>query len=931
MKYFCTLSLLLFSFLIQSQNIVINELQSQNINTLQENCFRNKCPDWIELYNTSTSPIDIGNYFLSDDKDNLTKWQFPPGGILNPNSYLIVFMENATIEFSDATVSYKTNFNLSGGETLTLSDATETIIQQLELPTIQNDFSFGRLSDGNYSILSIPSPRAANLDSAAYNILDSDLTVSVPSGIYPSSLTVELSYSGPGSIFYTLDGSLPNTSSIPYTGSINISKNIVLKAIVIENANSFSIVENRSYIIGASHDLPIVLLTSDNSSRDSRDKESIDGRVEFNFIETDGTAVINQYANFRASGKTSRNLPQLNGKVEASKELYGDGDFDYKMYPYKDIEEFDSFLLRNASQDWSETHMRDALIARILGKDNLTDFPFEGYRPAVLYVNAKYQGIINIREDDDNAYIKHNFNLDKGEFIKGLGNTIRLDIPLPSNRNEVNQLINFNNFTNANFLIKYTQLNEFGFGWWEDLSKKTGQQYHYFMHDYDATFGLLGEDHVPLTGPMDVSAFLDREINNNVVYKNEALQFVAAAINHLYNTNRVIGILDEMESELENEIPAHALANSQLAIEQDYNRFNTPPFANLREWKSNVASLRRDILDRIDADIYNRIQAEYSLDTPIQVSYNSSNINEGFIKVHEIKVLEENASGTYFSNIPLKLSAEALPGFRFVRWEGDAVGTTTEIAPVFSTNASVTAIFEPINFTPNNIVINEVQSRNDVTIADENGEFDDWIEVYNPDNVPVNLANFYFSDNPSEPLKWQIPDTDPTKTTVPANGYLLLWADNDLSQGENHLGFRLGRTDEVLITYPDATTLKQRIDFVDVPRDASFGAETDASSSYIVFNAPTPNASNNGTVLSIESLNTNNGTSFSVYPNPTTATVTINTSKTNLNKPLNWNVFSITGSAVAAGKGDTINMENLASGLYFITINNGKTIKVVKE
>jgi len=915
-----------------AQRIVINEVQPKNITTFLENCSLNECPDWIELHNTTSTDIDISGYFLSDDPDNIRKWQVPTGTIINANGFLMLFGKDTFL--SPRSTAIKTNFNLSSnGETLILSDRLGVEIQQLIYPSIQNDISYGRLSDGSYSIMSIPSPRAINPDIVAFEYLDSNLTLSIPSGIFTSSQTVELEHTGVGSIYYTLDGSTPNTSSIPYTGPISITTNTVLKAIVIENANSFSLVENRSYIIGANHELPVVLLTSDNSFRNSsNNKEVINGRVEFNFIEVDGTTVINQYANFRASGKTSRNQPQLNGKVEASK-LYGDGDFDYKMYPYKDIDEFDSFLFRNGSQDWGFTHLRDAFISRLIGKDNLTNFPFEGYRPAVLYVNAKYQGVIDVKEDDDNNYITHNFNLDKGEFNRNSRrNFIVPDGPLPIDRMSINSVINFNNYTNINFLINYTELNEFGFKWWEDLSGKTGQRYHYFMHDYDATYGLRGQIRVDnLLNPMRVSSFLNREIDANPAYRSESLQFIAAALNHLYNTERALRILNEMEATIESEIPAHSLVNVQLATEQGVDASRSPFFTNLTEWKQNVEDLRTNISSRIDSDIFNRIQTEYSLDTPIQVSYASSNINQGFIRVHEIKIQDQTATGTYFSNIPLKLTAEALPGFRFVRWEGDAIGTTTNIAPTFSSNASVTAIFEAALSITNDAVINEVQGKNDSTIADENGEFDDWIEIYNPSSIPINLAGFYFSDNLSEPLKWQIPDTDASKTTVPANGYLLLWADNDLDQGENHLGFKLKGSDQVIVTYPDGVTEKQRIEYNDIDTDESFGADMDGAANFIVFTSPTPNATNNGNILSIDEVVT---TSFNkrinIFPNPTTSELTIvNNQKINT-RNLVWKLYTINGNLVLSGTGNKVFMKNLSNGLYFITIN-GITLKIIKE
>ena len=55
------------------------------------------------------------------------------------------------------------------------------------------------------------------------------------------------------------------------------------------------------------------------------------------------------------------------------------------------------------------------------------------------------------------------------------------------------------------------------------------------------------------------------------------------------------------------------------------------------------------------------------------------------------------------------------------------------------------------------IFLNEVSNRNLAQIADENGDHEDWIELYNAGPAPVNLGGFGLSDDPSRPLKWTLP------------------------------------------------------------------------------------------------------------------------------------------------------------------------------
>lgn len=924
--------ILLWAFLavsfINAQTVVINEIVARNsdnrlalggCNSIES------CPDYIELHNTTNTVIDISNYFLSDEVSNTTKWQVPAGTTIDANGFLLIYgadLRNAGF--------LNFNFNLSAaGETIVLSDNSGVEIQSVTYPPSPNDIAYGRLSNGNYSFMN-PSPEVMNMNSDAIEFLDSNLQISIPSGVYSSTQSITITHSGLGSVFYTIDGTTPTSTSIPYTGPITIASNTVLKAIVIENANRFSFVENRSYIFGANHDLPIILLTSDNSSLGLNNKEIIDGRVEFTFIESNGDIAVNQYANFRASGNVSRfTIPQLNGKVEAS-EVYGDDDFDYKMYPYKDIDEFEGFLFRNSSQDWFTTHIRDAFVSRLIGKDNLMDVPFEGYRPAVIYVNGTYGGFVNIKEDDDSNYVRNNFDLGRRDFRRTRRSFINPSDPLPTDRNALNDVINFNSYNNARFLRNFTTPGELGISWWEDLSGKSGQRYHYMLHDFDPILGFRNRSKGIIDpGPMDISGLLADEIAIIPEYRAEALQFIAATINHIYNVSRTLNILNEMEAEIESEMEAQG----QLNVLQNNRRtrpLNNLFHTNLMDWKENVDIVRTNLMNRIDADIFNRMQTEYSLDIPVQITYNSSNINQGFVRVQGVKVQNQTDNGMYFSNLPLKLSAEALPGFRFVRWEGDVNSTSLDIAPVFTTTANITAVFEPVPVVTNLAVINEIQGKNDITIADENGEFDDWIEIYNPSSSPINLAGLYFSDNLSEPLKWQIPNTDAAKTTVPANGYLLLWADNDTDQGENHLGFKLKGSDQVIVTYPDGLTEKQRVIYNNVDTDESFGASSDGDTNFVLFTNPTPNASNNGIVLSINDLTPSerNNNEISVYPNPTNSKATISGLKTNTA----WQLYNLGGVLTLQGNSKKLDMSTLSSGVYFITFQeNNKSIKVIKK
>ena len=89
MKIYSTL--IFFLSVLFSQSIIINESMSRNISSVFDE--DSTTQDWVELYNSGTEPINLIDFYLSDDPDSLNKWQFPEG-TLDPESHLLVFASN---------------------------------------------------------------------------------------------------------------------------------------------------------------------------------------------------------------------------------------------------------------------------------------------------------------------------------------------------------------------------------------------------------------------------------------------------------------------------------------------------------------------------------------------------------------------------------------------------------------------------------------------------------------------------------------------------------------------------------------------------------------------------------------------------------------------------------------------------------------------
>ena len=145
-----------------------------------------------------------------------------------------------------------------------------------------------------------------------------------------------------------------------------------------------------------------------------------------------------------------------------------------------------------------------------------------------------------------------------------------------------------------------------------------------------------------------------------------------------------------------------------------------------------------------------------------------------------------------------------------------------------------------VGYTPPAVVINEFLASNTRVNADEAGEYEDWVELYNAGAAPVSLGGLYLTDNLTHPAKWAFP----ASTELAAGAHLLVWCDNDAGQGPYHAGFKLDRDGEALgIFDADAIPLDWLV-FETQQTDISYGRRPDGGDAWGVFSVPTPGGAN---------------------------------------------------------------------------------------
>ena len=159
-------------------------------------------------------------------------------------------------------------------------------------------------------------------------------------------------------------------------------------------------------------------------------------------------------------------------------------------------------------------------------------------------------------------------------------------------------------------------------------------------------------------------------------------------------------------------------------------------------------------------------------------------------------------------------------------------------------------LFWGISGQAQSIVINEFMASNATTIADDDGDFSDWIELFNPGSEAFDLTDCYLSDDADEPLRWRFPGG-----SVPPQGHLLVWAsgkDRVSPGGELHTNFAISASGEpLLLSGPDGETRLDEVPAVTLPADISYGRLTDGAASWVQFAIPTPGTANDGGLLQL--------------------------------------------------------------------------------
>ncbi len=880
------------------------------------------------------------------------------------------------------------------GDTIYLFDPAGNLSDSVIITPAAPDYSFGRQPDGTgpWRIFTEPTPGGSNQTTGYISEENHVPVFSLPGGFYTAPVQLSISTGDTNdTIYYSIDGSEPDTSSLVYIVPIDLAQPAVVRARVLRAGSLPGKIVTSTFITGRKPELPVVSVTSDPGNLWDEDygiyvkgKNAAEEAPYFgaNFwqdwerpshiemFEPDGSQAFSIDAGIRIYGNYSRANPQKSLAVYARK-VYGDKDIRYQIFPDKPIDKFESFILRNAGNDWfgensgSGSMMRDLLAASLAGS---LDQDVQAGRQAVVFLNGQYWGIQNIREKISEHFVasNHDCDPDKINLLEGNGwiiNGSNQDysdlisfiqshpLTLDANYNYVCTKMDVDNY------MKYvsTEIFIFNGDWpgnnikfWEP--EEEGGKWRWIMFDTDFGFGIwdvnkvydntfsfaLSPDGPDWPNP-PWSTFLFRSLMGNQQFKKQFLISFSDLLNTTFSSENVRKEISRLRNNISGEMVYHA------------QKWGSTPV----QWNSTIDNFILAFANKRPDILRTYMSQMFGLGYTCQLTLSIDGPEGGIIRLNTLKPEDFPWKGVYFSNEPVHLIAEPNPGYRFKEWIGTYQSTLPDLNLSMQTDQTLVARFEKIpGASENPVVINEINYK---SAPDTDSE--DWVELYNSSGENTDISGWILRDDSDDHQFIIKPNT-----ILPPDGYLVLCRDTaafssvypGVMNKQGELGFGLSSSGEWVRLFTQNEILEDSVGFditspwPEEPNGTGYTlsllspeldnslAENWAPSEQLLGTPGRENFPDEG--VHAERLAGSGEGQINCYPNPFNEMLNISL---HLDSPqhISLVVFDLNGRKTAViAEGETEagehrflwNAAGMPAGMYIIRFETGKSVKYYK-
>jgi len=688
MKRFLTVWLLTAGLMHgASAQVVINEFSFANYTNY---AIGGQYEDWVEFYNPTGAPINIGGFWLSDRFTNPQKWQIPANTTVPANGFRIVLVSGTGDYNPNYLGQLNTNFRLTqtDGEELVFSASSGTILEVYDFDDIspnQMNHSWGRLVNGgpDWVIFTNPTPNANNggNNGTAYAVRPQ---FNLQAGYYAVPISVELtSPETDVEIRYTTNGNDPVVGSTLYTGPINLSATTVIRAAAFSTTTGIlrSFISTNTYFFGNDTHTITTVSVSGNTVGDGNWVG--DERCHIEFFGPGGVFQAEATGDSNEHGNDSNAYGQRGFDYITRDALGYNSEVELQVFTTSDRPAFERFIFKAAANDnypfsGGGAHVRDAYVQElsIIGNMELDE---RKTHSCIVYLNGNYWGVYEVREKvDDVDFTDYYYNQPRGflDFLKTWGGTwaeygSNVDWVALRNFVTTNNMANQANYEyvltqlNTHSLIDYFILNTYivsmdwlnwNTAWWRGRHPNgSARQWRYTLWDMDASFGhYINYTGIPSTSP-NSSPCQVQNMNNvggqghipmlNALFNNDDfnadyINRYAMYSNTIFSCERMIGVLDSMIAVIQPEMP------------RQIQRWG----GSVNGWNNNVNNLRNFINTRCNM-IANAIGNCYDV-TPYTITFEID--GEGRIVIVETPLNYTDApwQGTYYGpDIPIPIQA----------------------------------------------------------------------------------------------------------------------------------------------------------------------------------------------------------------------------------------------------------------------------------
>ena len=451
----------------------------------------------------------------------------------------------------------------------------------------------------------------------------------------------------------------------------------------------------------------------------------------------DGVTVVNQDLGIRTRGGGSAEFPSKAMNLYPRSELGGEF-LNYQFFSTLNETNFDRLMLRNGGGDFAGTLFRDPLIQTICAELRAEN---EDYQPVVAFINGEYRGLLDLREKKyDNNYFERVYGIDEVDVLEDDGTSVEEgdnddymtlvdymennSLASDANYNYVLTRMDPDNFmdyqianiffdnadwpgTNVIFWRKKTD------GFVPNAPYGHDGRWRWAFHDLDDTFGYAFDDYnhnslaaaTATDGPEwpnpEWSTLFLRRMLENETFKNGFINRFADLMNSSFLTSRTTGILNQFIARMAPEMPGHV---------ERWDTMNNIIFD--LPWYHNFYA---GFLNQRPEFQRNHIRGKFGIANNINVTLDVSDASHGYVHINTIDVKDGTPgisgnpypwTGVYFSNIPVTLTAVALPGYAFSHWTGASTSTDATITISSADAFSVTAHFIESNVATSEPIYN---------------------------------------------------------------------------------------------------------------------------------------------------------------------------------------------------------------------------------